>query len=89
MPKFRKKPVVIEAMRFTDEDKDIVKNWITTNGHGGVSDAKPVLVIHTLEGDMTAQLGDWVIKGVNGEFYPCKDDIFQQTYELVWEDDGP
>ena len=44
-----------------------------------------VLIIHTLEGDMTVSEGDWIIKGVNGEFYPCKDDIFQKTYEKVDE----
>lgn len=43
----------------------------------------PVLRIDTLEGEMTAQLGDYVIKGVNGEFYPCKPDIFEKTYEPV------
>ena len=43
------------------------------------------LVIHTLEGDMEASIGDYIIKGVNGEFYPCKPDIFAKTYEGVTE----
>lgn len=43
------------------------------------------MVIHTLEGDMTAQVGDWIITGLRGEQYPCKPDIFEKTYELVEE----
>ena len=42
------------------------------------------LSVHTLEGDMRASVGDWIIKGVNGEFYPCKPDIFEKTYEAVY-----
>lgn len=42
-----------------------------------------VMVIHTLEGDMTAQIGDWIITGLRGEQYPCKPDIFEKSYELV------
>ncbi len=84
MPKFRKKPVVIEAMQFTDETKDQVFNWLPGNcspvwdGNGN-----PALMIPTLEGDMMAILGDWIIKGVKGEFYPCKPDIFAATYEPI------
>jgi len=82
--KYRKKPVVIDAMQFTEESKDQCLNFVrciaTTD-----FDAKgsPLLRIHTLEGDMTARLGDWIIKGVSGEFYPCKPDIFDKTYEAV------
>lgn len=83
MPKFRKKPVVVEAMQFTDENKDRVFNWITCTRVPGDKDGKPVIVIQTLEGDMTAELCDWIIKGVQGEFYPCKPDIFEATYEPV------
>lgn len=79
--KYRKLPVVVEAFQFTDEDKDRVFNWITCNRYLYFEDGKPVLKIQTLEGDMIAQLGDWIIKGINGEFYPCKDDIFRKTYE--------
>ncbi len=79
--KYRKLPVVIEAMQFTDEDKNRVFNWITCTRYSDFEENKPVLKIQTLEGDMTARLGDWIIKGVNGEFYPCKDDIFRKTYE--------
>lgn len=85
MAKFRKKPVVIEAERFTEEAKNQVLNWV--NHSGGYSyantdlEGRPALRIQTLEGVMIANLGDWVIKGVKGEFYPCKPDIFDATYE--------
>ena len=80
MAKFRKKPVVIEAMQFNG-DENLVKilDWIDTKYKPCGDDS--VLIIETLEGDMKAQKCDWVIKGVNGEFYPCKPDIFEKTYE--------
>ncbi len=101
MPKFRKKPVVVEAVQL---------RWGTWNemcdhvGVGKVSDGKPEgcyidaagkatatpgasnelgLLIPTLEGLMTAREGDYVIRDVKGELYPCKPDIFEQTYEPV------
>lgn len=85
---FRKRPVVIEAMRLPLEDEDAsdeLVDWLHTNAgtrelessHGGV------LLIHTLEGVMEAQPGDWIIRGVQGELYPCKPDIFEATYEAV------
>lgn len=84
MPFFTKKPVTIEAEQFTDESKDRVHNWVTcTKSAGANDDGKPVLKIQTLEGVMTASLGDWIIKGVNGEFYPCKPDIFEKTYDVL------
>ena len=87
MPKFRKKPVVIEAEQFTKENKHSAFNFLTCNvspdwdEHGNET-----MKIQTLEGVMTATLGDWIIKGVSGEFYPCKPDIFEKTYDLVNED---
>jgi len=78
--KYRKKPVVIEAMKFTDETKDQVFNWVSCSCSSQFEDDSPILVISTLEGDMTARLGDYVIRGVKGEFYPCKPDIFEATY---------
>lgn len=86
MAKFRKKPVVIEAEPFTMENKDRVFNFITCNKYADFDENKnPILVIQTLEGEMTAVLGDWIIKGVAGEFYPCKPNIFEKTYEPVEE----
>jgi hypothetical protein len=81
MPKFRKKPVVIEAEQFTDDNKDRAFHFVTCNCQADFEDDKPVLKIQTLEGELTAQLGDWIIKGVKSEFYPCKPDIFAETYE--------
>jgi hypothetical protein len=83
--KFRKKPVVIEAMLFTNEDKDRVFSWITCTRFPDFENGIPTLKIQTLEGDMVAHIGDWIIKGVNGEYYPCKPDIFEKTYEKVEE----
>ena len=79
---FRKRPVIIEAMQFTDETKDQCLNFVTCNCWASFDrEEKPALKIQTLEGVMTATMGDWIIKGVNGEFYPCKPDIFEKTYE--------
>lgn len=86
MPKFMKKPVVIEAEPFTDENKDRAFNFVTCNCSPSHNDSgAPEMKIQTLEGVMTASLGDWIIKGVNGEFYPCKPDIFEKTYLAVNE----
>lgn len=86
MPHFRKKPVVIEAELFTNATKDRCFNFVTCNRYADrAENGDPVLRIQTLEGEMTANVGDWIIKGVKGEFYPCKDDIFQATYEPVSE----
>ena len=82
MPKFRKKPVVIEAMCNIPEDFNLIRQWIgNARPLHHLGDGK--LGIETLEGVMTANVGDWIIKGVKGEFYPCKPDIFEQTYEHV------
>lgn len=87
MRKFQKKPVIIEAEQFTDEDKDRALNFVTCNcTPSRDKDNKPTLEIQTLEGVITATLGDWIIKGVQGEFYPCKPDIFERTYLEVQND---
>ena len=86
MSKYRKKPVVIEAEHFTDENKERCFNFVFSNAFPGIDEAgRPCLKIQTLEGVMTASLGDYIIKGVSGEFYPCKPDIFAATYEPVEE----
>ena len=84
--KYRKKPVVIEAVQFLNDDKSYeVLHWVNVgqvkNGGQLASWGNGVLIIPTLEGDHTANVGDWIIQGVQGEFYPCKPDIFEQTYE--------
>ena len=77
--KYRKKPVVIEAVEWTGENLDEIMAFVT----GKNLDHDPIrgLVIHTLEGNHSATLGDMIIKGIKGEFYPCKPDIFKQTYQ--------
>ena len=82
--KFRKRPIVIEAMQFTSASKDRCFNWVSGNRYANFDAAgNPQLVISTLEGDMTVSIGDWIIRGVKGEYYPCKPDIFEMTYEAV------
>jgi len=80
MPLFRKKPVVIEAMQYTAENVEALCEWLPFQLYMTADDG---LKIPTLEGEMTGSLGDWIIKGVQGEFYPCKPDIFEATYEPV------
>ena len=82
--KYRKKPVVIEAVQFFD-NTDCLSELADFMGGVALSyeTDKPLLVIETLEGTMAANEGDYIIKGVNGEFYPCKPDIFHKTYEAV------
>lgn len=76
---FKKKPVIIEAVQFTGDNVDFIKEF--TNYNSSICNGE--LNIHTLEGNMIASVGDWIIKGVKGEFYPCKPDIFESTYEEV------
>jgi len=81
---FRKKPVVIEAMQYdgSEESQRAIVNWTNGKAEGWV-DTEYHLVIRTLEGNHRANAGDWIIRGVQGEFYPCKPDIFEETYEPV------
>ena len=84
--KYRKKPIVIEAVQFVDTEESILK--LSELGLDPVridyaDPDNPILKIETLEGDMIAKKGDYIIKGVQGEFYPCKPDIFAETYEEV------
>lgn len=82
--KYRKRPVVVDAMQFTEETKNQVFNWINCNRFADFDkEGKPTLTIQTLEGDMVANVGDFIIKGIKGEFYPCKPDIFESTYEEI------
>jgi len=83
MPMFRKKPVVIEARPVTRETLAEVADWCGGHIIGNVPSQTPAVVISTLEGDMAGALGDFIIRGVQGEFYPCKPDIFEATYEQV------
>ncbi len=79
MKKYKKKPVVIEAIQWNGSNYKDIKDFCKK----AVIDQNLTLVIETLEGDHYAKEGDYIIKGVNGEFYPCKPDIFEKTYEEV------
>ena len=81
MAKYRKKPVVIEALQFDGENHDAIVAFAGISINVGYIDRG--MTIDTLEGMMTANPGDWIIKGVKGEFYPCKPDIFEATYEIA------
>ena len=76
--KFRQRPVVIEAERFDPENSEL-----PFKGSGNPCCYHHRWYISTLQGDMECTPGDWIIRGVNGEFYPCKPDIFEATYEPV------
>lgn len=87
--KYRKKPVTIEAIQFTDSDERVQEliEFARENftPHGDL-EHYTYAVIKTLEGDHRADIGDYIIKGVQGEFYSCKPDIFNTTYEAVEEE---
>jgi hypothetical protein len=90
MAKYRKRPIVIEARQFETNNEagspnmDALVNWMNQGSptcvgwHNGTD-----IFIRTLEGEMRAEVKDWIIRGVKGEFYPCKPDIFAATYEPV------
>ena len=85
--KFRKKPVVIEAIQYNPHVNcaEVAAFLGQTHDDKYCREAGGNLswVIHTMEGDMECSPGDWIIKGIKGEFYPCKPDIFDATYEPV------
>lgn len=96
MPKFRKKPVVVEAVRWTGSNLEEIRNFVGSDliedymelfsMNGTLKEMLVDIAIDTLEGTMRVDYGDYIIKGVKGEFYPCKPDIFEQTYEEVAKD---
>lgn len=79
--KYRKRPVVIDAVQWTGENDLELLDFVGF----GCTIAGSYCIIRTLEGDMRAAPKDWVIRGVKGEFYPCKPDIFAATYEPLEE----
>lgn len=78
--RFRKKPIVIETVQYDGDTRKLPYEF-------GVAISRSIAggscFISTLEGEMECSVGDWIIRGVNGEFYPCKPDIFEKTYEPV------
>lgn len=90
MSKYRKIPVVVEAMLYKNVDSLPELNQFAgesvklgSSSFDGKKTTWAIVYIETLEGDMNVSNGDYIIKGVNGEFYPCKPDIFEKSYELV------
>jgi hypothetical protein len=79
--RYRKKPIVIEAIQVDTQDYDRLCDIVAWCGGRAVDDGDAVIAIDTLEGTMLAEHLDWIIRGVKGEFYPCKPDIFDATYE--------
>lgn len=89
MTKYRKKPVVVEVWQLTKENIEVgIPDWIDTDQVSIFGGENAFAEIHTLEGTMQASYGDYIIKGVKGEVYPCKPDIFEQTYEKVEDENG-
>lgn len=82
MKKYRKKPIVIEAVRYNGKNLEEILVWsgLAEIGNDFLGNK---LFIPTLEGEMEASVGDYIIKGIKGEFYPCKPDIFEASYEVV------
>ena len=80
--KYRKKPVEIEAIQWTGDNLVEISQFMT---NGRYDSKTQTIQIETREGTMSANVGDYIIKGVKGEFYPCKPDIFEQTYDKVGE----
>lgn len=89
--KYRKKPVIIEAKQLKSDNAHEIISWahagLPAEANSIITTAeKGCLKIRTLEGPIFASVGDYVIRGIHGEFYPCKPDIFDKTYELVTVD---
>ena len=89
---YRKKPVIVEAIQWNGLNLKEIEDFVgqaldyeiyDTAYQAGVAPPKVRVIIHTLEGDHVATVGDYIIKGVQGEFYPCKPDIFTKTYEAM------
>ena len=84
--KYRKKPIVIEAIQFNGNNESEIIEFTKS-----ISLTRPECLksmrIPTLEGDMIANVGDWIVKGVNGEFYPIKDNIFKKLYDLTEQEE--
>lgn len=91
MAKYRKLPVVIDAVQWSGNVFDEVTDWISAALSTGVGEVGGIfrlgdeIHVFTIEGTMKAQPGDYILRGIKGEIYPCKPDIFKNTYEKVAE----
>ncbi|MEX5914526.1 hypothetical protein AB6G74_09525 [Staphylococcus ureilyticus] len=84
--KARKKPVEIEFIQFTNMvHAGEIERWTNLKARYDDSSGKDLIYIETLEGNLIANLNDYIIKGINGEFYPCKPEIFNKTYDVLDE----
>lgn len=83
--KFRKKPLIVDAFCWDGEDSGNFPKWALDSWDIILDVPIGLLTINTLEGEVNASPGDWIIKGIKGEIYPCKPDIFEATYEEVEE----
>lgn len=81
---FRKKPVQVEAIQFTGHNDLEIWKFVKDCGYDP-DDNRPTWVIRTLHGLVTAEVGDWIIRGPQGDFWPCKPDIFEDSYEQCGE----
>ena len=86
--KYRKLPIVLEVIQFTMDNVEEIRDWMILNDSEhelivSVSGSWFEIAIKTLEGEMNISENDYIIKGVGGEFYPCKPDIFHKTFEVV------
>jgi len=82
--KFRKRPVVIDAFQWTQAmHEGPTRDWIILGVKNIGGDMFPAPAIQTLEGEMEVSIGDWIIRGIQGELYPCKPDIFEATYQAA------
>jgi hypothetical protein len=86
MGHYRKKPVIVEAERFDGTNAPRIAEMFGWK-YTGEEEPADALIVETLNGDVTAEIGDWVIKGVVGEPYPCRNDVFEATYEPVPSED--
>ena len=85
MSKYRKKPIELEAVQYTGQNPEEIVSFVGSDNIIDLWPVKDEIGIRTLEGSLGATPGDWIIKGIQGEFYPCKPDIFEATYVKVEE----
>ena len=78
---YAKKPVAIEAIQLTDKNHSEIIQWLSSYNVESYTLNSSEFYVKTLEGDMKANIGDYIIKGVKNEFYPCREDIFKMTYD--------
>ena len=86
MALYRKKPVTVAAVQWTGDNLGEINALVPFDADPWPIERRPgieKLLVHTSEGTIGASVGDWIIRGVKGEFYPCKPDVFELTYELA------